>query len=141
MAVFTTHSIHAFRLSPEKDLLESLTHYCVEHNISQGAIQGIGAVKNPVIGGYNFEDRTYLQLQLEGDWELLTLSANISLKENQPFIHAHVVLGDHKGNVRGGHLFAAQIHVAEIQLHIFSGKKLERQEDPQTGLSLWPPRT
>lgn len=139
MSTFHNREIRAFRLKPGMEIIAALTAYCKAHDIRQGLILGIGALRNPRIGSYAFEEGEYHYLQLEGDWELLTLNANVSLKEGEPFIHPHVILADPAGQVRGGHIVSAEVLVAEIYLHVLEGEPLERVSDPLTGLMLWPP--
>ena len=138
MSTFKTHEVQAFRLSPGAELVAALTAHCERHAIHQALILGLGALREPEIGGYSFEEGVYQRLQLAGDWELLTLNANVSLKEGRPFIHPHVTLGNSAGEVRGGHLFSAEVLVAEIFVQVLEGEPLERVSDAETGLSLWP---
>ncbi|MEA3397105.1 MAG: DUF296 domain-containing protein [Chloroflexota bacterium] len=138
MSTFKTHEVQSFRLSPGTELVAGLTAHCEQYDIHQALILGLGAVREPEIGSYSFEKGAYQRLQLAGDWELLTLNANVSLKEGRPFIHPHVILGNSAGEVRGGHLFSAEVLVAEIFIHVLEGEPLERVLDAETGLSLWP---
>ena len=48
--------------------------------------------------------------------ELVSFEGNITLKDNQPFLHAHVVLSDHDMNTFGGHLFETTIAAVESSL-------------------------
>jgi len=137
MATYTTREVRAFRLPRGVELVTALTRYCTVHKIQQACISGMGALHDPELGSYSFEEGTFGRLKLEGDWELLVLNANVSLKDGAPFIHPHVVLGDPQGNVRGGHLFAAEVHVAEIYVHVMAGQALSRVPDDETGLQLW----
>jgi hypothetical protein len=139
MSTFHSREIRAFRLEPGMELVAALTAYCKAHEIEQGLILGLGAVRNPEIGSYAFEERAYHYLQLEGDWELLTLNANVSLKDGEPFLHPHVIVANSSGQVRGGHVLSAEVLVAEIYLHVLDGEPLEREPDSTTGLILWPP--
>ena len=46
-------------------------------------------------------------------------------------------LADLNGHVRGGHLFAATVHVT-LELVLHPGEaRLERAPDDETGLNLW----
>jgi len=62
---------------------------------------------------------------------------NVSLKDGEPFVHAHAVLSDEKGNTRAGHLLEGIVFAAEVHLSQLEGPKLERKYDEVTGLSLW----
>ncbi len=137
MAIYKTTETHVFRLPTGVELVSALTDYCKIHDIRQAQVLGLGAVRNPRIGRYAFQTETYHDFVLEGEWELLALNANVSLKDGAPFVHPHAMLGDAEGQVRGGHLFAAEVLVAEITLTVLAGPPQERVVDPKTGLSLW----
>ncbi len=131
--------MHLFRLPEGDDLLQALVAHCRGAGIEAAWVHAIGAVRAPVIGAYDFATGRYRRVALEGDWELLSLSGNVSLAEGHdgPFAHLHVLLGDHEGGVRGGHLFAAEVRVAEVGLLALRGGAPQRV--PQAnGLLLWP---
>ena len=58
----------------------------------------------------------------------MQLSGNISMKEGEPFVHAHVVLGGPDFQCRSGHLFAANVAVT-VELHLLPlGFEIERRK-------------
>jgi predicted DNA-binding protein with PD1-like motif len=98
----------------------------------------IGAVSSYTIGAYDQKQQVYVTEKEKANLEIVTCAGNISLMDGKPFVHAHIVLGDEKGNTMGGHLFSETIIFAgEISLQELKGKPLERTYDEKTGLSLW----
>ena len=70
--------------------------------------------------------------------EIVSLNANLSLRNGKPFVHAHIALGDRDGRVYGGHLMpGTEIFVFEYVLTVGKGF-LERVHDPDLNLDLWP---
>ena len=92
------------KLSHGMDLLEEMTALCIKENISLGRVEGIGAVQKARIGYYNQEVREYQHMEFNSHLEITNLVGNVSIKDNKPFVHAHVTLADDKGNAFGGHL-------------------------------------
>ena len=88
---------------------------------------------------YNQNDQKYVDcLDLKKKIEISSCIGNISLKDGEIFVHAHINLVDHDGNATGGHLMpGAEIFAAEYYIKELKGKDLERVHDPETGLSLW----
>jgi hypothetical protein len=138
MTIYEKTEVHAIRLPTGAELVQALTNYCKEHEIEEAQVLGIGALRAPEIGSYSFAQEHYGSFTLDGDWEMLTFNANVSLKDGEPFVHPHVMLGDAEGRMRGGHLFAAEVLVAELTVHVLHGKPRTRVTDPVTKLSLWP---
>ena len=67
--------------------------------------------------------------------ELISFQGNIALKDNQPFIHAHIAIGNHNMQVFGGHLFEMKVGaVGEFILHGFN-QKTYREIDDNIGLA------
>ncbi len=126
------------RLGCGADLLEEITAVCKEHDIRLGRVEAIGAVKKANIGFYDQQTRTYAYLALNREMEITKLSGNVSVKDGQVFVHAHVTLADETGRAYGGHLAEGTIVFAcECIIEAFEGQALERVFDGETGLALW----
>ncbi|MBF0455780.1 MAG: DNA-binding protein [Magnetococcales bacterium] len=126
------------RLDHDADLLEALTHICREERIQLGRIEALGAVKKAALGYYDQEKKLYRSFEIDRQLEILNLVGNISLKEGEPFVHAHVTLGDDEGRSYGGHLIAGTpIFACEAIIQVYEGPALRREVEPVTGLPLW----
>jgi predicted DNA-binding protein with PD1-like motif len=88
------------------------------------------------LGYYHLEEKDYHRKTFsEMDYELISLTGNLSLKEGKPYIHVHAALGDNQFRVFGGHLFEANVAVtAEVSI-IPLGKMPVRELDPRLGLA------
>lgn len=128
------------RLAKGDDLLQSLEKFCQEQNITLGEVRALGAVTRARVGFYNQEERKYYFLDLEQPLEILALVGNISLKDGQPMVHAHVTLADAAGRAWGGHLAeGTPVFACEFAIHEYlADQALARQNDAETGLMLWP---
>jgi predicted DNA-binding protein with PD1-like motif len=126
------------RLTYGCDLLEELNRIAKELSVRLGRIEAIGAVQKACIGFYNQETRTYQFESFDKPLEITKLTANISLKDGIPFVHAHVTLSDASGSCVGGHLAPGTIVFAcEFLIEAFDGPVFKRSLDDQTGLPLW----
>ncbi len=138
------------RLKKGDDLLGALTRLCTEANIRLGKIQAIGAVSKAVVGFYLQEAREYVSLDYNYHQEIISLQGNVSIKDGQPFIHAHLALSDGQGKLYGGHLmegtlvFSCEYIINEYIPEMADVKEdwqdqtFTRTLDDETGLFLWP---
>lgn len=127
------------RLDCGSDLLEGLTAICKENNVTLGKVSAIGAVQKARIGYYHQDTREYEFKDLDQHLEILCAIGNISLKDGEPIIHAHITLSDQEGKAFGGHLApGTTVFACEYIIEIMDGAKLERGFDEETGLPLWP---
>jgi predicted DNA-binding protein with PD1-like motif len=104
-------------------VVESLTNFCKQNNIHSAQLAGIGAVKNIDIGAYDIDTKDYIHRVFDEILELLSFQGNIALKDGEPFLHAHITLGNHDMEVFGGHLFEMEVAaVGEFIIHDFQNE-------------------
>ena len=122
-------------LEQGESIMAKLTQFCKDHRIINGQISGIGAIKEIELGTYDLKNQEYITHKLEETWELTSYQANIQLKDEEPFIHAHINISDHDLTVKGGHLFEAIVAVVGefILTNINSSGK--RLLNPKIGLA------
>jgi hypothetical protein len=126
------------RLSHGADLLEELTAVCLEQGICLGRVEAIGAVQKARIGYYDQDAREYNFVEINKHLEIIKLVGNISIREGEPMVHAHIALSDSKGDAFGGHLATGTIIFAcEFIINSYDGPDYIRDHDEQTGLPLW----
>ncbi|MBS3732526.1 MAG: DNA-binding protein [Desulfobacterales bacterium] len=138
MKKISSQQVHMGKLQHGADLLEEITQTCNRENIRLGRIQAIGAVQRARLAYYNQKTREYRFFTIDQPLEILNLSGNISLKDGEPMVHAHISLADDAGNAYGGHVAPGTVIFAcEIVIESFEGPAFERSFDEETGLPLW----
>ena len=125
------------RLKHNTDIVQSIAEFARSKGVRAGNFTAIGALKRAELGYYDQRKHEYLKMRIDSPYELASCVGNVSLKDGEPFVHAHVVLSDEKGNTRAGHLLEGIVFAAEVHLSQLAGPKLERKYDEVTGLSLW----
>ncbi|MFA4857794.1 MAG: PPC domain-containing DNA-binding protein [Candidatus Margulisiibacteriota bacterium] len=121
------------------DLFGALTDFCKAQNIKLGVFSLVGAVKKAKLGHYNQQEKKYSDcIELSQKLEIASCMGNISLKDGEIFVHAHIVLADWDGKAYGGHLMpGTEIFAAEYNIQEYGGRELHRVKDDVTGLPLW----
>ena len=125
------------RAEYDLDLIQFVIALAKNNRITTATFTGIGALKNAKLGFYDQEKHEYLETLLLAPQEIASCIGNISLKEGEPFVHAHVVLADRNGNTKAGHLLEGKVFAVEVHLTELIGTELVRKNDVVTGLSLW----
>jgi len=127
---------YLLRLPRGARVMETLLDFIREKNIDGGALSAIGAVEEVELGYFRLSDHQYLRKKLNGIYELVAFSGNVSYVDGQPMVHAHAVLGDPGFQTVAGHFFDGAVAVTmEIYLTVFSDK-IARRRDEETGLNL-----
>ncbi|OGX48541.1 MAG: hypothetical protein A2243_03150 [Omnitrophica WOR_2 bacterium RIFOXYA2_FULL_38_17] len=127
------------RFESRSDLLDSLTGFCKKENIRLGAFTLIGALSSAKMGYYKQDEQQFVEcLDLKKKLEITSCVGNVSLKDGEVFVHAHITLADHAGQCYGGHLMpGATIFAVEYYMEELVGAELNRIYDEETGLNLW----
>jgi len=130
---------YLFRLPPGEDLVVGLYRVCREQNIACGVFQVHGAVRNATVGHMDQESGQVRRRVLDGEHDLVQCTGNVSSEGDSFSVHAYAVLSDREGRVAAGKLLEAEVFVAEVFCQELRGRVPVRTQDPETGLSLWPP--
>ena len=122
-----------------QEVMSGLLAFARKHRLVAGHLTGIGAISDAVIGYFDPQTKTYLRNHEKGQAEVLSLTGNLALDDNEPFYHIHVALGRRDGSARGGHLFAMTVRpTVELVLNTYP-KAVDRKTDPEWGLPLLDP--
>jgi predicted DNA-binding protein with PD1-like motif len=119
-----------------QEVMKGLVAFARTHKLTAGHLTGIGAIRDAVIGYFEPQKKTYLRLHEKEQLEVLSLTGNLALDNDEPFFHIHVALGRRDGSARGGHLFEATVRpTLELVLTAYR-KTVRRKTDPESGAEL-----
>src|SRR5205807_2585727 len=89
-----------------------------------------------VLGFFNVQKRGDKKIPITEQAEVLSLLGDITVGEDGPQVHAHVVLGKSDGTAHGGHLIEAHVRPTLEVILTESPAQLHRAPDAATGLAL-----
>jgi predicted DNA-binding protein with PD1-like motif len=126
------------RLETGDDLVEEIERVCAEREVRAAWVSAIGAVKRASFAYFEQEERRYLELESTEHHEITGFVGNISIRDDQPFLHAHATFGARSGATVGGHLLlGCEVFAAEVTIREMTGVELTRTPDEVSGLALW----
>jgi predicted DNA-binding protein with PD1-like motif len=89
------------------------------------------------LGWLNWETKQYERsVSLDEQVELLSLIGDITLKDGEPQVHAHAVIGKRDGTAHGGHLLEAHVRPTCEVVLTQSLAHLRKEFDPSAGIAL-----
>src|SRR5438477_6356382 len=115
---------------------ESLMRFASENGLRGAQITAIGAFSEVTLGFFDRQKKSYQEIPLKEQLEVLSFTGNIVEKDGKPMLHAHVVVGKADGTAHGGHFLQGRVWptlemiVSEMPVHI------RRRHDEETGLAL-----
>jgi len=119
------------------EILSSLQDFASAKGLAGSSFKAIGALSRVELGWFNWETKSYqIAVKLDEQVELLSLVGDIALKDAEPQIHAHVVVGRSDGTAHGGHLLSATVRPTCELILSESPEHLRKQIDPESGIAL-----
>ncbi len=126
------------RLPKGMDLLEAIAAEFRKRSVNKAGFSLVGAVEKAVVGFYDLKSKEYRNREFNGDYEILACVGNVSLKDGETFVHAHITLSGEDYAAFGGHLMPGTlIFAAELYGNPVPGDAPLREFDEATGLYLW----
>ena len=119
------------------ELAAGLKQFAAEQKLAGSSFKAIGALSSVKLGWFNWQTKKYeTSVALDEQVELLSLIGDIALKDGEPQVHAHVVVGRRDGTAHGGHLQDARVRPTCEVVLTESPRHLQKQIDPEVGIAL-----
>ena len=120
----------------DDEVVAGLTNFAKESHLSAAGLTAIGAFREATLGYFDWERKEYDEIPVEEQVEVLSLVGDIALKDEEPQLHAHAVLGRRDGSTVGGHLLEAYVRPTLEIVLTESPEHLRKRTDEETGLAL-----
>ena len=130
---------HALVFERGDEAMEGLRAFTRDHGITAAHLSGIGAFSDVTLGYFDWQSKEYEQIRLDEQVEVVTLAGDVALKDDEPDVHAHVVVAKRDGTAHGGHLIEAHVRPTLEVILEESPAHLRKRTDPESGLALIDP--
>jgi predicted DNA-binding protein with PD1-like motif len=121
---------------PGDEVIAELTEFARQQRLSASHFTAIGAFRHALLGFFNLEKKDYKRIPVTEQVEVLSLIGDVALQNDEPKIHAHVVLGKSDGSTCGGHLLQGEVCPTLEVILSESPKHLYRKTNEEIGLAL-----
>jgi predicted DNA-binding protein with PD1-like motif len=121
------------------EVVTTLTAWCREQTVGAARFTAIGALSDVVLGWFDWQAKTYREIPLNEQVEVLSLAGDVALQDDQPAVHAHIVVGRSDGTAHGGHLLRARVRPTLELVLDEAPSHLRKRHDPESGLALIAP--
>ncbi len=121
------------------DLYLSLNKLCKEQNISAGRIEVLGSATAARVNYYYKQKQQFDTVLYRKSMEIVSCIGTVSMYNGEPFVHCHISLSDHDGQLYGGHLTEGTVlYTSEFNIAVYEygGNTLDRSIDAATNLPL-----
>ena len=114
----------------------ALRQFATEQRLLASHFTAIGAFSDVLLGFFDPVKKDYKRITIREQMEVLSLACDVTIQDDVPKIHAHIVVGKSDGTAHGGHLMQGHVFPTLELILIESPKFLRRKFDEQTGLAL-----
>jgi uncharacterized protein len=118
------------------EVASGLLAFAKENKLSASHFTAIGAFERVTLGFFERERKDYKRITIDEQVEVLSLVGDIASGDDEPKVHAHVVVGKADGTAHGGHLLEARVWPTLEVILVESPRHLQRKLDKETGLAL-----
>jgi len=132
------NGLKTFALVFDKDeeVKESLLRFATENGLRGAQVTGIGAFSEVTLGFFDRKKKSYQEIPVKEQVEVLSFAGNIAEKDGNPMLHAHVVVGKPDGTAHGGHFLNGRVWPTLEMIVTETPVHLRRLKDQETGLPL-----
>ena len=132
------HGLKTFAIIFDKgdNVRESLLEFARTNRLADAHLTAIGAFEGLVLGFFDRHKKTYKQIPVNEQVEVLSFAGNIVQKDGKPQLHAHVVVGKQDGTAHGGHFLEGRVWPTLEMILSEAPVHLRRTQDNESGLAL-----
>lgn len=124
------------RMDRGEEILEQLRIVAEAEQIGLASVSAIGAIGSFTAGVFHPDDQRYEANTFTGNFEIVSLTGNITAMDGKYYAHLHISAGDEQGRVFGGHLNRAEVSATcELFLRLLPGT-VDRTFSKEIGLNL-----
>ena len=120
----------------DDDFLSELGQWVESSGLRAASLTGIGGFRRAVLGYYDLDARSYVDIPVDDQVEVLALAGDVTCNDDSHQIHTHVVCGRRDGSTVGGHVQQAVVRPTLEVVVTESPTFLQRRHDGESGLAL-----
>jgi uncharacterized protein len=127
---------YALVFDKDEEVISGLKQFAQAQQLVGSHFTAIGAFSRVTLGFFDRDQKEYKKIPVNEQVEVLSLIGNISVYQDEPRLHAHIVIGKSDGMAMGGHLMEGIVWPTLEVIVEESPRHLQRQMDDETGLPL-----
>lgn len=132
-----SNNTYIVRIDRGEEVINELLKFAKQENIKGASIQAIGACDEFSVGLYSVSEKRYESIDYKGDYEIVSCLGNLSLNNNEPYLHLHIGCAGKDNKVVGGHLTRCLISGTFECFVTLTDKEIQRHKDNETGLNVF----
>lgn len=129
--------IYIVSIKNRAGIVDALTDFIKNQNISAGEVTGIGAVDEATLRFFKPSEKNYVDKTFREQMEVTAISGNVSEIEGKPVLHLHATLGREDYTALAGHLLDAKIRGAGEFIFYPLNTRVVKVKDEEVGINFY----
>lgn len=117
------------------EVTEGMLSIAAENGLEGAHFSGIGALSRAKLGFYDLSTKRYEEILIDEQVEVGALVGNLALRDDDPALHAHIVVGMRDGTARTGHFLEGHVRPT-LEVFITETARITRSLNESVGLPL-----
>lgn len=116
-----------------------LKQWCADEGVTAAHFTAIGAFEELTVAWFDREAKEYREIAIKEQVEVISLAGDVALKDDEPAVHGHIVVGRWDASTRGGHFVDGVVRPTLELVLQETPAHLRKRHDPESGLALIAP--
>src|SRR6202045_5300110 len=121
------------------EAFSGLLEFAEKYQVTSAHFTAIGAVNGATLGWFDPQRKMYKKIPINGQHEVIGMSADIALYQGKPVVHTHMIVGAPDGTTRAGHVLDAYVSPTLEVMVTVDPIAMKKRLDPETDLTLIDP--
>ncbi|WP_392537287.1 PPC domain-containing DNA-binding protein [Legionella sp. 227] len=119
-----------------ENLFQSIINYSHSINLKSAIFTAIGAISNITLGYYHRNTQQHTKRLFQGTYEIASLTGNVTLANEDLFVHIHAAIADNNFQIFGGHLISAEASASTEIAIIPLNHTIKREKHPDLDIKV-----
>lgn len=120
---------------PGDAAVDEIMAFARSERVRAARLTAIGGFSRATLGYFDRNALAYEHVPIEDQVEVLSLLGDITVKDGEPLLHAHAVVGRRDGSTAGGHLIAGTVWpTLEVFVDVYPAEIVKKQR-PELGIA------
>lgn len=124
-------------LDAKEEAFSTLASFATAEELTAASVTAIGALEKATVGWFDFGNRSYLNIPIDEQCEVLSLLGDIATGDDgKASLHLHAVLGLRDGSTRGGNFLDGIVRPTLEATIVEAPAHLHRRRQHDLGIAL-----
>lgn len=130
------NNTYFLKLDKGEEVLSTIRKFVAQEQITSGYFSGLGALNQVTLRFLKQDEKEFIEKTFKEDFEVTSLSGNITQNNGIPYLHSHIVLANREFQAISGHFHEGVVGATLELVLTVTDSKISREYSDEIGLQL-----